>query len=138
MNGETDLNTLLANMAPHMQDSDYVFCSIPTAQYGDYADAFPLASYREPEGLTLVLEIHRANKHRLSYDAIFKCITLTVHSSLQAVGLTAAVAKKLTENGISANVISAYYHDHIFVPSDRAEDAMAALDEFKALEPAPH
>ena len=60
---------------------------------------------------------------------MFCCIVLTVHSSLNAVGLTAAVAGALAAAGISANVVAAHYHDHIFVPSERAVDALAVLEQ---------
>nr|WP_275889019.1 ACT domain-containing protein [Desulforhopalus vacuolatus] len=66
----------------------------------------------------------------MKYEGVFKGITLTVHSSLEAVGLTAAISSKLAEKGISANVIAAYYHDHIFVQTEKAEMAMEALNEF--------
>jgi hypothetical protein len=88
-----------------------------------------LASYREAEGLTLLITRRQADKHGIHYASIFKGITLTVHSGLDAVGLTAAVATTLAERGISANVIAAYYHDHIFVQHDRANDALDALNE---------
>ena len=65
----------------------------------------------------------------LTFESVFRAITLTIHSSLDAVGLTAAVASKLSEKGISANVVAAYYHDHIFVPTQKANSAMKALKE---------
>ena len=65
-----------------------------------------------------------------NYESIFKCITLKVHSSLETVGLTAAVSNKLAERGISANVIAAYFHDHIFVQAEKADVALSALNEF--------
>lgn len=130
MAGETDLSTLLASMKPRLLDEEYVFCTIPGAEYGDFAELTPLASYRESEGLTLVLTRPSADSAGLPYEGAFRGITLTVHSSLEAVGLTAAVAGKLAERGISANVIAAYYHDHIFVQADRAAAALEALREF--------
>lgn len=66
----------------------------------------------------------------MPFESVFKGITLTIHSSLDAVGLTAAVSAKLAEKGISANVIAAYYHDHIFVQAEKAELAIEALSEF--------
>ena len=81
----------------------------------------------EEEGLTLVIERSVAEGNRIDCSAPFRRIVLTVHSSLEAVGLTAAVATALAERGISANMIAAFHHDHIFVPSDRAEAALAAL-----------
>jgi hypothetical protein len=89
----------------------------------------PVATFAEAAGLTLVLSAATADSAGMHYDEQFRQITLTVHSSLQAVGLTAAVSTKLTEKGISANVIAAYYHDHIFVPVAQAEQALLALQE---------
>ncbi|MFT6926727.1 MAG: hypothetical protein ACJAZP_002347 [Psychromonas sp.] len=130
MTGETNLIKLLASMKPVLLDEEYVFCTIDGAKYGDYAETLPLASYLESEGLTLLLSKDNADKANFQYEGVFKGITLTVHSSLEAVGLTAAVSNKLAEKGISANVIAAYYHDHIFVQAEKAEMAIAALNEF--------
>ncbi|MBM9521026.1 ACT domain-containing protein [Desulforhopalus vacuolatus] len=121
---------LLASMKPIILDEEYVFCTINGAKYGDYSELSPLASYLEFEGLTLLLTKDNAEKANLKYEGVFKGITLTVHSSLEAVGLTAAISSKLAEKGISANVIAAYYHDHIFVQTEKAEMAMEALNEF--------
>ncbi|AZG36649.1 ACT domain-containing protein [Shewanella psychromarinicola] len=128
MVGETNLTALLASISPVLLDDEYVFCSVQ-GQYGDYQTLSPLATFRESEGLTLVLTKAAAIEGGLSFESVFKGITLTVHSSLDAVGLTAAVANKLTEKGISANVIAAYYHDHIFVQTEKAALAIEALNE---------
>ena len=130
MSGETDLNKLLSSMSPKLLDDEYVFCTVENGKYGDLADLSPLASYQEAEGLTLVVTKDQADKADLKYESVFKCITLLIHSSLEAVGLTAAVSTKLAERGISANVVAAYYHDHIFVQSAKAELALDALGEF--------
>lgn len=129
MTGEENLPTLLATMKPQLRDTAYVFCTIENAQYGEYTELSPIASFMETEGLTLIIPQPEADNAGLSYDSAFRCITLTVHSSLDAVGLTAAVANKLADKGISANVIAAYYHDHIFVPSQCAAKAIKALTE---------
>jgi hypothetical protein len=127
--GETDLEKLLASMSPILMDGEYVFCSFQNAQYGDRPELGPFASCIEPEGLTLIVPRPRADANGLGYETVFKGITLRIHSSLDAVGLTAAVSAKLTEYGISANVIAGYFHDHIFVQSEHAEKAMTALAE---------
>ena len=127
MNGETSLENLLATMSPVLVDGEYVFCTLPEARYGDYAETWPIASFAETEGMTLVVSKDAAEKHDLTYNGVFRCITLGVHSSLEAVGLTAVVAGKLAENGIAANVIAAYFHDHIFVQSELAERAVSIL-----------
>ncbi len=127
--GEKNLRRLLLSMKPRLLPDDYVFCTVKGGKYGDYAEMSPLASYIEEEGLTLLVTKENADKSALKYESIFKGISLTVHSSLEAVGLTAAVASKLAEKGISANMIAAYYHDHIFVQSDKPDIAMEALHE---------
>ena len=130
MAGEKDLRKLLSSMVPVLLDGEYVFCSFPNARYGDHPGLEPFASCIEPEGLTLIVPKRQADKNKLRYESVFRRITLRVHSNLEAVGLTAAVSTKLTEYGISANIIAGYFHDHIFVQSNYAEKAMAALDEF--------
>ena len=129
----TELDALLASLNPELQPAEYVYCSVP-GPVSTYLALQPLASFTEPEGLTLVLEKSRAEAAGLSCSGCFRQITLTVHSSLEAVGLTAAVSSALTAAGISANVIAAYYHDHIFVPADKADEAMAALAAIRASE----
>ena len=123
--GETNLKTLLASMSPKLDDTDWVFAVVRDE------DAVPLtphaiATFREVEGLTLVLPQAAADDLK-NVSAPMSRITLEVHSSLEAVGLTAAVAGALAEAGISANVVAAYYHDHIFVPKASADRALAVL-----------
>lgn len=130
MTGEQHLATLLSSLSPELLDREYVFCTFPNARYGDYPALEPFASVSEPEGLTLIIPRIQADDRGLRYGSVFKRITLRVHSSLDAVGLTAAFSNKLAEHGISANVVAGYYHDHIFVHRDHAERAMAALEEF--------
>ena len=133
MVGETDLSKMLASLAPDLLEGDFVFCTIQDARYGDFAELLPIASFLEAEGLTLLVAKENADQAGLSYESLFKCITLKVHSSLEAVGLTAAVSSKLAERGISANVIAAYYHDHIFVQAEKADAALSALNEFSRI-----
>lgn len=128
MSGETDLDKLLGAMSPVLMPGEFVFCSFAGAVYGDHAELAPVAAIREDEGLTLVIPRPIADAHRLAYESVFRRITLTVHSSLEAVGLTAAFSRALADHGISANVIAGYYHDHIFVPDTHADQAMSALD----------
>lgn len=127
MAGETDLAKLLAAMNPVLFPQTYVYCTVAHRDAARYQALEPLATYREDEGLTLVLSRSAADAAGLSYGPLLRRITLNVHSALEAVGLTAAVATALTNEGISANVIAAYYHDHIFVPEADAERALAAL-----------
>ena len=128
MSGIIDINELLSSMQPALVDELFVFCTVK-GQLAEYANLAPIATFVETEGLTLVLTKDKADEADLQYEGVFRQITLTVHSSLEAVGLTAAIATKLTSKGISANVIAAYYHDHIFVSNDKAEQALLALKE---------
>jgi hypothetical protein len=130
MTGERDLEKLLASMSPELMDEEYVFCTFQNAQYGDYLDLEPVAAIKESEGLTLIIPKRKADDKNINYESAFKRITLRIHSSLDAIGLTAAFSSKLTEHEISANVIAGYYHDHIYVQSDHAEKAMKALNKF--------
>jgi len=130
--GEKSLEKLLSSMSPKLIHGEYVFCTIENGVYGDYAEAKPIASFTEEEGLTVVILKESAEELGLHYEGIFRCITLTVHSSLEAIGLTAAVSAKLSEHQISANIIAAFYHDHVFVPSRDAEKAISVLAELSS------
>jgi hypothetical protein len=116
-------------MTPILIENEYVFATIETFNAEQFVLLNPISTFQEKEGLTLVLQKEKADKHGIDYSGVFRCITLSVHSSLDAVGLTAAVATKLTQFGISANVIAAYYHDHVFVASKDADKALAALND---------
>jgi hypothetical protein len=125
MSGETNLETLLASMEPSLKDGIDVFA---TLGQGEPPPGLSLIGmFREEEGLTLILPKDDAARAGLPASGPMRLITLTVHSSLEAVGLTAAVATELARHGVSANVVAGYYHDHIFVPSADGERAMAAL-----------
>jgi len=127
MNGLTDLDMMLSTMVPNLSETDYVFHTVPNGSYGEFQNLLPIASFQEAEGLTLVVARHVAQSQGIDCSSVFSCISLSVHSSLEAVGLTAAVANTLADCGISANVIAAFYHDHIFVPKARASEALQAL-----------
>ncbi len=122
------METLLECMSPELGDGEFVFCTFGGAQYGDHAELSPIAAMSESEGLTLVIPKETAEAKGLAYESVFRRITLNVHSSLDAVGFTAAFSAKLAEHGISANVIAGYYHDHIFVEGHHAARALAALE----------
>ena len=129
MSGIKELETLLQSMSPELQADEFVFCTVKNS-LSEVVSLQPIATFMEQEGLTLIVEKQQAEQANLKFDGVFKLITLTVHSSLDAVGLTAAVSTKLAKHGISANVVAAFFHDHIFVQTDKAEHAMAALEEF--------
>ena len=129
MSGEKNLEKLLSTMSPLLIAGEFVFCTFKEARYGEHSELEPIAAFTESEGLTLVIPKSKADEQGIEYESCFRCITLTVHSSLEAVGLTAAFSSKLAEHGISANVIAGYFHDHIFVQSELAEKAIIAISE---------
>ena len=122
--GETDLAKLIVGMEPVLDPETYIFTTVPAETD---LPVKPLMRFSEAEGDTLVLSVRDAARVGMSNDARFRRITLTVHSALEAVGLTAAFATALGAAEIPANVVAGYYHDHIFVPEDMADRAVAAL-----------
>lgn len=122
---ESNLDRLLATLEPVLHEGTYAYCSVPHGPHAAAAQA--IATFREAEGLTLVLPEAEAARHALAVLFRAAWITLTVHSDLQAVGLTAAFAGALGQAGISCNVMAAAYHDHLFVPAADAQRALACL-----------
>ena len=129
---DRDLTALLGGLAPELLSSAYVFCTLPSGTYGDLGALAPLASFVEAEGLSLVLTRAAAESAGLSYEGSFSGIRLGVYSSLEAVGLTAAVSSALAAHGISANVIAAYHHDYVFVPQQSTDVALRCLAALSA------
>jgi len=127
MSGIKELGVLLREMRPKLSDREYVFCTIQTVKRDFLSDLNPISTFQEDEGLTVVVEKTTASKANLEFNETFRKITLQVHSSLEAVGLTAAVSTALANKGISANIIAAYYHDHVFVSSSKSDIAMNVL-----------
>src|SRR5690349_13614580 len=132
MNGEIQLATLLEQMKPMLNEGEYVFCSFNELDQRYLATA--LAMFCEKEGLTLIMEKRAADEFELSYQCLFNLISLTVHSSQQAVGLTAAFSTVLSNGSISCNVVAAFYHDHIFVPREDAGRALKILEDLSRQE----
>lgn len=131
MSGESDLLVLLASMEPVLDAEEYVFCTV-SLKMRSTLQATPILEFREREGITAVIKKREAKE--LGLDFIYPCklITLNIHSSLEAVGFLAAITKKLAAAGISVNAVSAYYHDHIFVPVEKADEAVKLLHELSA------
>lgn len=118
-------------MEPELDAGEYVFCSTAeTGQGVDAGDAWAVIT--EDEGKTFILKRESADRCGVRYESIFRKITLKIHSSLDAVGLTAAVSAALAMQGISANVVAGYYHDHIFVQSVNAAGAVEAMKKLAA------
>ncbi|MDW3193767.1 MAG: ACT domain-containing protein [Cytophagales bacterium] len=123
MTGEEDLSKLIKHLTPKLNPGKYVFSTVEKDKLIDLHEV--IATFKEKEGITIILEQSKADELGLTYDYVASWITLQIHSSLEAVGLTAAFSTALANDQISCNVVAGYYHDHIFVN---------AIDENKALE----
>ncbi len=123
--GEKKLKKLLVKMKPVLNEGEFVFTSL--SDTSSIPREIIVCEIKEKEGITLVLSKQDAVKHGLAYGLVFAWITLTVHSSLEAVGLTAAFSSALAKEKISCNVIAGYFHDHIFVNSKDKERALRVL-----------
>ncbi|MEU6016848.1 ACT domain-containing protein [Streptomyces sp. NPDC047515] len=130
MTGERDLRTLLSGMRPELNPGRYVFTTMPRDAVPESVD--PVVTVTEPEGLTLVLPEEQAVSAGLRHHYVAGWITLRVRSALDAVGLTAAVSLALTDAGLSCNVVAGFHHDHLFVPYDRAVEAVEVLEALAA------
>jgi uncharacterized protein len=127
MSGEINLHELLKTMKPKLHDGEYVFCTVSALKSVDLQKI--IFVFKEEEGITIIIEKKLADKLQLSYSFVAAWITLTVHSSLEAVGLTAAFATALAKEGVSCNVVAAFYHDHIFVNKNDTAKAMNILTQ---------
>jgi hypothetical protein len=126
MEAEQNLELLLKTMKPQQNIGEYVFCVVNDLKNINLEEV--ILVFKEQEGTTVVLKKELADNLKLPYSFIASWITLTVHSSLDAVGLTAAFSNALAQNGISCNVVAAFYHDHIFVDHNDTTKAMEVLN----------
>jgi hypothetical protein len=126
MHGESDLAGLLRALSPTLLPGVYAFCAWPAEQ--PFGDLPVIGTFREAEGLTVIVEEQVAATYGLACLYRAAWITLGVHSDPYAIGLLAAVTHALADAGISVNVASALHHDHLFIPAERAAEAMAVLE----------
>ncbi|CAL2103874.1 ACT domain-containing protein [Tenacibaculum sp. 190130A14a] len=132
MSGEKNLAVLIKEMKPYLNTGEYVFVSVSPNEAATISNKDIIGLFKETEGNTLVLERSIADKHNLSYDFIASWITLKIHSSLDAVGLTAAFSNALAKHNISCNVIAGFYHDHIFVAKSDETKTINTLNKLSA------
>ena len=129
MIGETNLAKLIRGMNPKLNEGNFVFCKIDSEE--KLQNVKPKCLFRETEGITVILPKTEAERLNLPYAFVCSWITLSIHSSLDAIGLTAKVSRVLAEAGISCNIVAAYYHDHLFVPIDKTDEALKILQSLK-------
>ncbi|MEP2530228.1 ACT domain-containing protein [Shimia sp.] len=127
----TSAHEMISGMSPELRPGTFVFATTPDPALVATLAADAVATFRESEGVSLVLSSERAEQAGFDTDQPMRCITLNVYSSLEGVGLTAAVATALAEAGIACNMIAAFHHDHAFVPSDSAERALQILQSLQ-------
>ncbi|MBI2541984.1 ACT domain-containing protein [Candidatus Woesearchaeota archaeon] len=127
MKGIKDLNILLKSIKPKLMGESFVFCTVKNLKLKLKDEAIMI--FKEKEGITIILEKKIADQNKISYENEWAMITLTVHSNLNAIGFLAVITNKLASNGISINAVSAYYHDHLFVPIGKSKEAMKLLNE---------
>jgi hypothetical protein len=131
MSEVSDIGELMASMEPEIRERDLVFCTLDWDNLPeDPID--PLLLFKEREGFTVIITEKKAKTLNLSYNLTWARIELTVHSSLNAVGFLAEVTKVLAENGLSVNVVSAFHHDHLFIPSGDAKKALKVLTDLSS------
>ena len=125
MVGEANLRALLRSMNPELRPGAFVFVALPPDAQVPAVEV--QASSWEPEGRSVVLRQEDADALGLDYDYVAAWVVLRVHSSLQAVGLTAAASGALADADLSCNVIASFHHDHLLVPYEAAEQALDVL-----------
>jgi len=127
MSGEMNLSRLLATMSPTLQDGTYVFVTL-SDQNAPANIPTPRMAFQEAEGTTLILLKTQAEAAGLDFEFPSRMITLNVHSALDAVGFLAHITTRLAALGMGVNPVAGFYHDHLFIPEDRANDAMSELN----------
>lgn len=124
MTGETDLGAMLSGLVVGQRPGRFTLVSLDQpVNLGAGVEALIV----EAEGITAVVTQELANAQSWNYDFDGAWLTLEVHSSLEAVGLTAAVSVALAQLGIPCNVLAGFYHDHLLVPSARCHEALVCL-----------
>ena len=129
MPGQTDLKKILESIDPYLVDESFIFMTTDQSLSSISNTLNPIASFKEKEGLSIVITQATADKNAITYDSVFSCISLGVHSSLESYGLISTISRELTQNNISTNVFSGYYHDHIFVQSSKAHQALEIISK---------
>ncbi|KAJ9659060.1 hypothetical protein H2198_003349 [Neophaeococcomyces mojaviensis] len=137
--GEHSLTTLLRSLKTTISSQTFIFLTIPHASFEKSIKEVPISKiqmlFHEQEGTTLILDTSTANQYFPpdQYEYTFECrmVTLDVHSSLEAVGFLKVISERLTREGITTNPVAGFYHDHLFLPVDKVDEAVRCLEELR-------
>ena len=132
MKSTSDLKSILRNLKPVLDSEEYIFTTFVEGELPPFANKAILI-FNEEEGRTFIINKETADKFKLDYSSVYCRIILNVYSDLEAVGFIAEVSTLLANNGISVNPVSAFYHDHLFVPKYHAPKALALLEQLSAI-----
>ncbi|MEM9133004.1 MAG: ACT domain-containing protein [Actinomycetota bacterium] len=133
MAGETDLTAILDGLTVARRPGRFTVVTLADgAAPPSLAEPGIEAVMAETEGTTVVVAVAEAEARGWRVDYVAAWLTIEIHSSLEAVGLTAAVSTALAAEGIPANVLAAYHHDHLLVPADKADRAIEALHRLRS------
>lgn len=135
--GETSLSKLLQTLKVTLHPETYTFITLPPTFTGqvDFNPNVQMLFRESAEGsTTLILKGGSLEQLQTYTDSgaeissvKWRMLTLNVHSSLEAVGFMAVVSKVLAERGVSCNVVAGWFHDHVFVQREKADEAVEAL-----------
>jgi len=123
---------MISGMTPKLQSGNFVFITTIDPELVASLSSQALSTFCEDEGTSMLIPVGLAIETKLNVDHPMRCITLNVYSSLEGVGLTAAVATALGDNAIPCNVVAAFHHDHVFVPFEMCNQAMEVLTSLQS------
>lgn len=118
---------MISGMTPCVRPGIFVFVTTDDPAIAASLFSKAISTFKEEEGMSMLIPLELAEKSKLNIDHPMRCITLNVFSSLEGVGLTAAVSSALGDASIPCNMVAAFHHDHVFVPSDMCDQAMEVL-----------
>lgn len=122
---------MISGMTPELQPGVFVFVTTDDDVLAGRLSAQAISTFKEKEGMSVIIPISLAEELDFNVDHPMQCITLNVYSSLEGVGLTAAVATALGQAAIPCNMVAAFHHDHVFVPADMSANALAVLERLQ-------
>ncbi|TMM55623.1 ACT domain-containing protein [Sulfitobacter sabulilitoris] len=123
---------MVSGMTPTVRSGEFVFVTVADPALAASLSSEAISFFKEDEGMSLIIPVETARGASLSVDQPMRCITLNVYSSLDGVGLTSAVSTALGDNAIPCNMVAAFHHDHLFVPTkmhDRALQILTVLQD---------